>query len=360
MTQWEFNWTNTWDEVWGENFIARWRELMQGAADAHVFYEPDIVRAWYKTYNNLRDIEPRFLIATCGKDYKIFLPLICDKGGWKDGWQNVIYSAGQLEFDYHDPIASKDLSDDLKSSFWLALKEELVASDDRIDVVEIPRIRDIWKREDNSLLKPVAKAPYIDLKGFNTFEDFSKGLHSKMRRDIGRQKRRMNELGSLELKHIRDINKALEILPTLEKVRKEKWVVANRTKDFYRNLVILGLKSGIVQLSVLESDGKAICWHLGFLYKGKYYNYIMVFNPEMAAFSPGKIHLAMIIEEAIKLKLDIFDFMLGVEDYKFQWANGSVDLYEYEWKVAGVGAGIRHNIRKTLQSVAAIKSRMST
>ena len=359
MIQWKFNWTNTWDEVWSENFISRWRELMKEAADAHVFYEPDIVQAWYETYKNLRDIEPRFLIATCGKDYEIFLPLICDKGSWKDGWQNVLYAAGQLEFDYHDPIASMNLPAEFKSSFWVALKEELEALDDRIDVVEIPRIRDIWIGEDNTLLKPAAKAPYIDLKGFETFEDFSKGLHSKMRRDIGRQKRRMSELGSLELKQIRDVDKALEILPALEKVRKEKWVVANRTKDFYRNLVILGLKSGIVQLSVLESDGRPICWHLGFLYKGKYYNYVMVFNPEMAAYSPGKIHLAMIIEAAIKLKLDVFDFMLGVEDYKFQWANGNVDLFEYEWKIGGVGSKIRHNARNALQSVAAIKSRMS-
>ena len=358
MRQWQFEWINTWDEAWGEDFISRWRELMQDSTDGHVFYEPAIVRAWYETYYKLRDIEPRFLIANCGKDYEVFFPLIYDKGRWKDGWQNVLYAAGQFEFDYHDPVANNHLSNDLKKSFWEAFRKETAGLRDRIDMVVISRIRDVWRGENGDLLRPVAKAPFINLVKFKAFEDYLLILPKQLRQEINRQPRRLSKLGFLELKIISNVDRALEILPTLEKIRRKKFPLANKTKDFYRNLVKFGLESGIVHLSVLESDGRAISWHLGFLHKARFYYYIPVFESEMATYSPGKVHLAMLVEEAIKQKLEVFDLMLGAEDYKLKWANGSVDLYEYERKADGIVAGIRHSTRHVLQSVAAIKRRL--
>jgi len=358
MAMWQFKWITTWGEVWGQDFISRWCALMKDSPDAHVYFEPTIVRAWYETYFKLRNIEPRFIMASYEGEYEIFFPLVLDKGAWKDGWQNIIYPVGQYGFDYHDPIVNKDLSDDLIRAFWKAFKEEISQLNDRIDVIDIPRIRGRWIDEQNSFLKPVAQAPFIDLLQFKTYEDFLMALPKQLRQELRRQPKRLRERGPLEFKIIKDTNCALEVLPTVEKRRRERWPNANITKGFYHNLVKFGLESGLVHLSVIKSCGEAISWHLGFQYKSKFYYYIPVFNPDMANYSPGKVHLALLIEEAIKQQLEIFDFLLGAENYKLKWTKDCVDLYEYVSKTNGIMAGIRQNSKNLYQSAAAIKRRL--
>ena len=63
---WKFQWINKWDDVWDDAFLDEWKDIMNKSIDAHVFFEPAMVKAWYETYIKISDIEPRFLVASLG------------------------------------------------------------------------------------------------------------------------------------------------------------------------------------------------------------------------------------------------------------------------------------------------------
>ena len=355
--QWEFEWICSWDEVWNEDFVSRWNHLMEESQNAHVYFRSEIVRAWHETYKQFRDIHPRFFIAR-HDNFEVFFPLVIDKRGWKDGWQNVLYPAGQNEFDYHDPIERKSLPEDLKVSFWKDCKKEVLALKDRIDIVDFPRIRCNGVNKCEGMFKKVAQAPFIDLLQFGAYDDYLLKLPKQMRQELRRQPRRLKELGALELNKIDDVDEALSILPIIEKLRRERWSGVYIPKGIYQNFVKFGLKSGLVHLSVLESCGRAISWHLGFCYKNRFYYYVPVFSFDMATYSPGKVHLSMLIEEAMQQGLEIFDFLLGAEEYKMKWINASVDIYGYEDNAKEIVAKIRSVTCNIFQSAAALKRRL--
>ena len=358
MSSWRFDWIYTWDDVWGDDFMVKWRKIMEAAYNAHVYFEPEMVRAWYESYNHLRDISPRFLVASFDNETEVFLPLIFDRGRLKDGWHNTLYPAGQYGFDYHDPVATTNLSDESKKLFWGGLKEEILKMCDRVDTVVIPRLRETWNNTDNNELKPVANAPFIDLRDFKTAEDFVLTLPKQLRQEIRRQPRRLKDLGTLELKVITDVDRALEMVPVIEKNRKKRWPYVYMVKDFYRNLVKFGIDKGIVHLSVLESSGQQISWHLGFVYKNTYYYYVPVFDQKKSNYSPCKVHLAMLVEDAINRRYKIFDFLQGEEPYKLRWSNGNVGLFEYGFNMCSFGSRGRNKIRDLFQYASFIKKRI--
>src|SRR2546428_13089151 len=74
VSEWRFEWVTSWQEIWSEGFTRRWQGWMAESANAHVFFEPATARAWVDTFSPLRDVKPRFLVATCGPANLVFPP----------------------------------------------------------------------------------------------------------------------------------------------------------------------------------------------------------------------------------------------------------------------------------------------
>jgi len=138
---------------------------MEKSPDAHVFFEPSMVRAWYETYRNRRRIEPRFLIFRPNSECTVFYPLVLDRGRWKDVWLRVIEPVGHNGFDYQDPILSGGCSATIGSSFWQAIVDELSASGGGFDLFEIPRVRQ-GRTLGFEGFSETGKAPFLELVGF--------------------------------------------------------------------------------------------------------------------------------------------------------------------------------------------------
>ena len=125
VSEWRFEWVTSWQEIWSEGFTRRWQGWMAESANAHVFFEPATARAWVDTFSPLRDVQPRFLVATCGPGNLVFLPLVRTQSGWKDAWMRAIVPVGLPGFDYHDPILVGPADEGLWDGFWRGLEAEL-------------------------------------------------------------------------------------------------------------------------------------------------------------------------------------------------------------------------------------------
>lgn len=305
-------------------------DFIKNSSNSHVFFQPSLIKAWLETYNPLRNLSPIFIKATFPNN-EVFLPLVLWKKNWKNAFINSIIPVGYSDFDYHNPIFLNKPSKDEINSFWTDLYTFL-KSNFKFDNITIEGITDNFISFDLSWEKGEI-CPSLDLKNFDSEEDLLKFLSTSLRGDIRRQMRRLNEIGELKLYSFNsweDIPK--KTFEEFMKQHSQKWPNAYKAPHFHENLLKEGLKSGIVDFSVLKSGEKEIAWHLGFKYKNRYYYYMPAGNAEFSKFSPVKVHLFLLINKAIESGFDVFDHLRGEENYKSGWSNNSqyVNIFRFE------------------------------
>lgn len=314
-----------WETIYSDDFQKQWLEWVEKAENSHVFFHPALCMAWLETYRPLRNLEPYFAI---GKDEGnvIFLPLVLWKRNWKNAFQKLLIPVGYSDFDYHDPISVKKCTNQI-SVFLTKLQNDSFLGN-VYDKFELNGIR--FFDSFISLIKENEVAPYAELFEFKSIDEANKLLPNKLKGDIRRQIRRLEELGNLQFENIYTINDALKILPDFLQHHQNRWPNSYKAPKFHENLIKYGLENGLVDFSILELNSEIISYHLGFKNEKCYYYYMPAINFDFSKYSPGKIHLYFLFESAFKNRIDIFDHLRGDENYKSGWTNKIQELYYLE------------------------------
>jgi CelD/BcsL family acetyltransferase involved in cellulose biosynthesis len=344
-------WMTTWDQVWDPAFVAQWEAWIDGSPNGHVFFHPAVARVWTDVYRGLRDIEPRFLVGRAGADAVAFLPLVYDRGGWKDGWVRVLQPVGFNEYDYHDPILTAPLPPATAAGFWECFARETARQG--ADLVSVPRVREALASGVPGFRR-IESAPFIELAGFASYEDLVATRSRNLRQGLRRKRRRFEEEagGRFRVFGPSEVPQARECLPRFRLAHEAKWPLAYRAPGFFERLVGDLLPLGLLHFSTLEAGGQPISWHLGFLHRACLYWYVPVYDAAWERFSPGQIHLAALVEEAVKRGCRTFDFLRGEERYKYEWTAANRGLFEYAAAGAGAGSRVRRRIRRSLRTAA--------
>jgi hypothetical protein len=91
-----------------------------------------------------------------------------------------------------------------------------------------------------------------------------------------------------------------------------------------------------LHLSTVRCGEVDVSYHFGFVSGGWLHWFTPAYRTEFGRYSPGKIHVAMVIEQICRLKWKGLDFLLGDEPYKMHWSNDQeeiVNIYSgcHEW-----------------------------
>jgi CelD/BcsL family acetyltransferase involved in cellulose biosynthesis len=341
---WLLDWITNWDDVWSEDFLARWQRWMQESSTSHVFSHPTLVRAWVETYLPLRRIEPRFLVAT-REDSTIFLPLVLWRKNWKNAFQRVLVPVGYSDFDYHDPILVGRNDEAVWREFWDEFVQEVCnAWRKEYDAVDLPGVHPAFACSER-FGDQGDVCLWRDLRAFKDGEAFLGSLSKSLRGDIRRQERRMSEIGPVTYTVFpaHDTEAALEALEEFLPVHAERWPAAYKAPGFHRALVKSGLASGVLHFSTLRIGDDVAAWHLGFVDASRFYYYMPVHKPQYAHLSPGKILLYYCIRDAIQRRLRVFDHLRGGEDYKSGWTDRAEGLHRMQIEKGGLLSGLRNS-----------------
>ena len=341
MNTWTFECITDWEKIWSDDFTKKWRAWLDQSWSSHVFFHPVLVRAWVETYIPLRDISPLFLIARYG-DITVFLPLVRWKRNWKNAFLREIIPVGYSDFDYHDPIIVGKREDFEQDNFWSSLFEELDLLGLSYDAMKITGIRTEFAGAGSNWHEDEI-CPYCDISGFTTPEEFLPSLKQSLRGDLSRQIRRLQEQGELTY-HVYspdDLAESLAILPDFLTLHAKRWPNAYKAPHFHENLLRRGLKEGIVHFSELRLDGTPISWHLGFVDRDRFYYYLPAIDPAFSKLSPGKVHLLRCVEEAIRLKLSVYDHLRGEESYKSGWTNQVEKLSNFVQRKNNISSSVK-------------------
>lgn len=333
--RWKFHWMNQWDEIWAPEFELQWLKWLDQSPSAHVFFHPALIKAWVDTYLSLRDIQPLFLLADSG-NYKIFLPLILWKRNWKNAFQNLLVPAGYADYDYHDPIVVSENSNELPEMdcFWREFSEILLTKECPVKFDRL-LLDGIGHTANNPQAKSWTQndfCPWFDLRPFKNPEDFLPSLKKSLRGDLRRQERRVSETGVLqyEVFSSSQLEKIqAELFPFLS-AHSRRWPGAYKAPFFHQKICEQGLKSGILHFSKITIDGVSAAWHMGFVFKKRFYYYLPAHEEQYQRLSPGKIILLKCIEDAIQKGIWVYDFLRGDESYKTGWTDQRLPLWSFQ------------------------------
>ena len=193
--------------------------------------------------------------------------------------------------------------------------------------------------------------PIVNLHGFSvtnnsysanlpqSFEEYDSTLRSKLKSDIKRQVRRLEELGKLSFCYEIDqfnVEKYLNILFKLKSMQYKRTGVIDafandKVRKFYTSLFYNKFSSFKPVFSVLKLNDEPIAIHLGVQFSGRFYYLLPAYNCDYQVYSPGKILLHRIMQEAINTKNVVFDFTVGGEEYKREWCNNELVLQRFEY-----------------------------
>jgi CelD/BcsL family acetyltransferase involved in cellulose biosynthesis len=91
-------------------------------------------------------------------------------------------------------------------------------------------------------------------------------------------------------------------------------------REYYRYVVREVGPTGWLRFTRLNWNGRAIAFHFGLCYQGRYLFGVPSFAVELARHSPGEVLLRQLLLAAIAEKADMFDFGVGDEQYKYRFA----------------------------------------
>jgi CelD/BcsL family acetyltransferase involved in cellulose biosynthesis len=322
MNNWKFRTIEGYDYLCEPKFRKEWQQLLDVGEHSHVFFTPDIVKAWLDTYIPLRDLRPILVIAESCDNISL-LPLTIWRRNWKNAFMKMIVPIGFSDYDYHNPIFKISPDADSLKSYWLGLIDYLLLHY-KYDIIRIDGITDSFISPSGLDWHKSEICPQLNLQNISNEVELMAFFKTSLRGDIRRQIRRLEELGELKYREFSSWDEIPK--STFHDFMCQhtlRWPHAYKAPHFHENLLKAGLGSGIVHFSVLSVGDKEIAWHLGFSYRGRYYYYMPAGNRDYFKFSPTKIHLYYLVKRAVENGYEVFDHLRGEENYKSGWSNDS-------------------------------------
>ncbi|NTV05228.1 MAG: GNAT family N-acetyltransferase [Chlorobiaceae bacterium] len=328
---WKLRVYQSWDEVDDAEFLALWHQWVEKSPDAHVFFHPLILKAWTDAFRLSQHISPLYCVAQCD-DTTFFLPLILWRRNWKNAFLRVIVSAGFSDYDYHDPVVTAPLNNELMNSFWMLIEDQIFGSKKTVcDEISFTGIR--FPGKDNTWQSEKDVCPYSDLTPFESYSVFFASLKKSLRHDVEKKKRRLSEYGELIYRHYKPDESAgaLQALPGFLDAHCKRWPKAYKLPGLHAAILSEGIPAGVVHFSELLVDKQVIDWNLGFLFKKRFYYYMSTspYLEQYAKYSPGKVHLSYLIQDSFNNGVQIFDYLRGAHGYKGEWTEKDIKLYCY-------------------------------
>lgn len=323
---------------------AQWMKRFDAAETSHVFFHPAVMNVWLKSYEPLRQNELIIVEATCTDGNKALMPLVLWKKGMKHAFMRCIVPVGYSDYDYHDPLFSKRPSAESLQCFWSGLLDFLKPF--KADELSIEGIRTSMIDQPELWIEGEI-CPNLNLQNIHSEEELMNFFSTKLRGDIRRQIRRLNEMGRLWLWEFKKADEVPdELWNRFMEAHTKKWPNAYKAPGFHHHLLEICSADGPVHFSALMLDETPIAWHLGFEWNGVYYYYMPAGNSDYQKQSPVKIHLYFLLCRAIEKGYQLYDHLRGDETYKSGWSDGFTHVNSLVVHSSSVTATIKREVEK--------------
>jgi CelD/BcsL family acetyltransferase involved in cellulose biosynthesis len=320
---------------------AEWRAF-QERADCTVFQSYEWLSTWLRHVGPHHVVRPAIVVGRDrGGAIEFILPFAVEGGAIR----RLRWLASDL-CDYNAPLLAADFAARFDGPALVAMcreVEELLAGNPRLrhDAIELTKMPAMVGSQANPFVRlPVSVHPsgaYLtaltgDWEGFY----FEKRSSATRRRDRTKRKR-LAEMGALGFvtADAGDIDATLAVLMEQKTKAFARMGVPNLFAnpgyaDFFRSIATDPATRDIVHVSRLDVGETPAATNLGLIFRGRYYHILASYDEgPVSKFGPGMAHLHDLMGHAIARGCREYDFTIGDEGYKRDWADTELVLYDY-------------------------------
>lgn len=321
-----------------------WREF-ELRSDCTVFQSFDWIASWLAHVGSHSPVQPLIILGKSHSGNLLFiLPLAATAGPVR-----YLKWLGSELCDYNAPLLSPEFAEHVGDRFpdvWDQAVNLIIQAGVSLDVIHLVKMPERVGAQPHPFLQLRTKlnpnGAYV-ARLCGSWEQFYGARRSSKRQKADRHRlRRLAKLGEVHLVTPSEPN---EIDAVLEKLFQQKsWslaqigaanVVANPGYRIFFRRLAKSSTGNFLHVSRLEVGNTWAATNVGLIFHRTYYHVLCSYERRaLAPFGPGSAHLRELIKYAIDHGCERFDFTIGDEPYKLEWADEQIQLYDY---VASVG-----------------------
>jgi CelD/BcsL family acetyltransferase involved in cellulose biosynthesis len=243
--------------------------------------------------------------------------------------RTIQFIGGADVTDYLDIVAAEgDLA-----AVWSAILNHLLAVRDEWDAIDLHCLPQ-WSPShataadllSGTLAVEIGQeevCPIVRLEG--SFEAYLRALPKKERHEVRRKARNFErDAPTGRLRVVTEKAEALAALPDFFRLHrlsapdKERFLTPD-VERFFAAMTAATADAGWLRLYLMEIGGTPVAAVFTFVADGRMLVYNSGYDPEYAHVSAGMVLVGMMIEDAARLGLTVFDFLRGNEAYKYRF-----------------------------------------
>jgi CelD/BcsL family acetyltransferase involved in cellulose biosynthesis len=335
------------------------RSVRDAAADletpglaGYAFARHAWLQAWADTFGAQAAIEPAIVVVADAR-IRMVLPL----GVVRRNGLRTLEFLGGIVTDYNAPSLDPDFARRLDAAAIQVLWRRIAAALPPHDTIRLTRMPATLDPPEGAggerVPNPLALLPGVQAAGQarsvtipESYGTLTAALRPRFWTDTQRCHRRLAEVGPVALAVADDDAALRALLVGLKRMKSRRWretkakdwFAVPAFSDFYEAMARIDLPEGRIHGSSLNVSGTAIAAHLGLVYRGRFY--LLLCGWEAGGwrrFSTGRLMTETLLRRAFEDDLRVFDFTVGEEAYKDEWANTLLPLLRYETAVTARG-----------------------
>ncbi len=313
---------------------AEWRAF-EATADGTVFQTYEWLSKWQRHVGVLNGTRPAIVAGRDAGGRLVFLlPLAVEPVGMA----RRLTWLGSALCDYNGPLLAPDCSERLGGNFpqlWRQILALLRANPRlRFDYVDLSKMTETVGHQRNPFFALKVEAnpsgAHVATLGSDWDAFYAERRSGSTRKKERKQLKQLGEHGAIRFATVHrgdDASRILDILIHQKSRSFARLGVHNNFdrpgyRDFYLDLVTDPALGSIVHLSHLDVGDLVAASSLGLRFGGSYYLILSSYDDgPISRLGPGRAHLHELIRFAIGEKLARFDFTIGDEAYKSDWAD---------------------------------------
>lgn len=318
---------------------AEWTAF-ERSAECTVFQTFGWLAKWQQHIGSLGDTRPAIVLGRGEHGALLFiLPLAIETRG---PIRRLTWLGSEL-CDYNAPLIARDFRRHVGdfTELWGKVLN-LLRSDPRLrfDLVDLQKMAETVGGERNPFLSlatlPNASSAHVATLGRDWDAFYKQKRSSETRKKERKQLKRLAEIGEVRFVDVKDrvqIDRTVETLIQQKAKTFARMGVENLFKrEGYRAFwldVSTALRT-VTHVSRLEVGATIAATSLGLTHRGCYYLVLSSYHDgEVMRFGPGRAHLHELLRRAIGQDFRHFDFTIGDEPYKRDWADIEVRLHDH-------------------------------
>ena len=328
---------------------ASWNALFDRAGrDIHLFQTFNWLWHWVNHYLPAEgERGPKLAIVTAHLDGQLVmvLPLVEDRFGPLTQLEWM----GEPVSQYGDALIDDLPHGDGRDLMRAAL--DFVAKRTGACALRLRRVREDANiapllAEHGALVVSGSQAPYLSLAGVETFEAITQRHSGSARRNRSRQRRRLSERGALTFDY-HTHGEAAEALTALAFVHKAAWLNARglysrafsdpRTARFFADVSRAETRPAGCYVAAIASGGHTAAIEVGVRCKGRSAIHIVTYDLAYEKAAAGALLMEDTIRRALSDGMTGYDFLPPGYDYKWEWADTSVEVRDWAVPLSTVG-----------------------